>query len=298
MKVLYATDGLEPAIRAAQFLEKLADRSRIDLTVMSVTHSGIPAPEHAPFMLDAVELRRKDTMKLVDAATEKLVVAGFRARGHTAEGHPGQEIVRAVEDEWYDLVILGAGGRSWLGNRLLGSVSSYVLHSSPRSVLIVHDSLPGDGNASVLLGTDGSQGARITTQTLAEFADTERTKIEVVSVAEAPSPMFFAVPGAAYVPPDAYKQEQEIHKQIRERADRCASRAASELRDSGFEVEARVTDGNPTEQLLKEADRGKFDLVAVGSRGLGPFRRALLGSVSDHLVRHSSAALVGRRLTS
>jgi len=37
-----------------------------------------------------------------------------------------------------------------------------------------------------------------------------------------------------------------------------------------------------------------FDLVAVGSRGLGPIARAILGSVSDQVVRHSPAALIGR----
>ena len=298
MKVLYATDGFGPAIRAGQLLEKIGDRDRIDVTVFSVSHAGIPAPEHLLLQLDPLPSRRKDTLEIVDAAVEKLLSAGFKAKGHTGEGHPGQEIVRAVEDDWYDLVVMGAGGTSWVGSQLLGSVSTYVLHSSPWSVLIVHEILSGGEKARVLLGTDGSRGADFTIKTLGRLADPARTEMTVVSVVPTYSPMLFPVAGAAYVPPEVYQQNEAVEKQMRNRAQRQANHAATKLRDSGFEVEAHVESGNPAEQLLKEAESGRFDLVAVGSRGMGPFRRALLGSVSDHLVRHCRAALVGRRLAS
>ena len=105
------------------------------------------------------------------------------------------------------------------------------------------------------------------------------------------------VPGPTSISAEALEHNEELERQMRERGQRHADRAATLLRDAGFEAEAHIASGSPTEQLLKEADSGEFDLVAVGSRGLGPFRRALLGSVSDQVVRHSRAALVGRRLT-
>jgi nucleotide-binding universal stress UspA family protein len=299
VKVLYATDGFKPALQASQLLQRICAKDRIEITVMSVTHTGIPAPEHMPLMLDPLPSRREDTLAIVDAAVEKLLAAGFKARGHTAEGHPGQEIVRAVEEDRYDLIVMGGGRRSWLGSRLLGSVSTYVLHSSPWSVLIVHETLSEGGEGRVLVGADGSRGSDFTIGTLVRFADPTRTKITVVSVVSPHSPLLFPDPGGAvYIPPEALEQNQEIEKQMRNRAQSHAERAATQLRDGGFEVEAHIATGSPTEQLLKGAESGDFDLIAVGSRGLGPFRRALLGSVSDHVVRHSRAALVGRRLAS
>jgi len=296
MKVLYATDGLEPAIDAGTLLERIGDRNRIDVTVMSVTHSGIPAPEHMPIMLDPIPSRREDTLEIVDGAVAKLLNAGFKAAGCTAEGHPGQEIVRLVEKDWYDLIVTGSGNSTWLGARLLGSVSTYLLHSSPWSVLIAHEALPGDGKGRVLVGADGSRGAEFTVETLARFADPERTEITVVSVVPLNSALLMPVPGPTYISAEVLEHNKELERQMREEAQRHADRAATLLRDAGFEVEAHIASGNPTEQLLKEADSGEFDLVVVGSRGLGPFRRALLGSVSDHVARQSRAALVGRRL--
>jgi len=46
--------------------------------------------------------------------------------------------------------------------------------------------------------------------------------------------------------------------------------------------------------LLEGAERREADLVVVGARGLGRFRAKMLGSVSDRLIRHAPATLVGR----
>lgn len=298
MKVLYVTDGFDAAIQAGQLLEQIADRERVEVTVMSVTHAGVPAIQHLPLVLDPLPFRRDDSLAIVEAAAEKLRSAGFkRVHERTAEGHPGREIVRAVEDDSYDLTIMGAGGGSWLGDRLMGSVSTYVVHSSPTSVLVVHEGPIATDRMNVLVGTDGSEDAAFACETLAGLADPDRIKISVLSVTPPQSPLLFpALPGSTALPPGAFEQNEEVEKAMRERASVHANEAAARLRQAGFEVEARSVTGRPTEQLLKEAESERSDLVAVGSRGLGPVRRVLLGSVSDHIVRHSRAALVGRSL--
>lgn len=50
-------------------------------------------------------------------------------------------------------------------------------------------------------------------------------------------------------------------------------------------VNQRAVEGKPVDALL-EASEGA-DLLVVGSRGHGKLLGALLGSVSDHVVRHS-----------
>jgi nucleotide-binding universal stress UspA family protein len=54
-------------------------------------------------------------------------------------------------------------------------------------------------------------------------------------------------------------------------------------------------EGEPAEALLSEAKGA--DLVVVGSRGRGGVASALLGSVSNHVIQHSTCPVVVVRST-
>jgi nucleotide-binding universal stress UspA family protein len=63
---------------------------------------------------------------------------------------------------------------------------------------------------------------------------------------------------------------------------------ARSLRDEGVEVgDAHLALGDPDKEIVKFAEDAHADLIVLGSRGLGRLRRALLGSVSDSVVRHA-----------
>ncbi|KAI8382926.1 hypothetical protein BD560DRAFT_420696 [Blakeslea trispora] len=60
----------------------------------------------------------------------------------------------------------------------------------------------------------------------------------------------------------------------------------------GFKVEPKVLSGDPAETLKDYAEVNKMDLVIVGTRGLGFFKRQLVGSVSDYLTHHLKCSLL------
>ena len=47
--------------------------------------------------------------------------------------------------------------------------------------------------------------------------------------------------------------------------------------------------GDIANEIITMAEEEKFDLIVMGSRGLGGFTRALLGGVSQKLVTHVDA---------
>jgi len=60
------------------------------------------------------------------------------------------------------------------------------------------------------------------------------------------------------------------------------------IRETGSEVtEAHSRIGRPDAEIVGLAGRLGAGLIVVGSRGLGPLRRTLIGSVSDSVVRHA-----------
>jgi nucleotide-binding universal stress UspA family protein len=282
MKVLYATDGLPAAFEALRLLERVADRERVQVAVISVTHAGVPAPEHFPLVLDPIEVRRAQTVEIVDSAVEGLLAAGFDVTGRTAEGDPAEEILVAIDQDWYDLTVVGAGSRSWLGRMLLGSVSTHVLHSSPSSVLIVHEAAAEERPLRLLVGADGSRGAELATRTVIDLVDSSRCEVDVISVLR-DAPRFETGP-----------QAEEVDEVVA-RARRDAEHLASMLRDGGITATAETRRGHPAERLLEEARTRGVDLVALGTRGLGRARH-LVGSVSDQVARLAPATLVTRRL--
>ena len=63
-----------------------------------------------------------------------------------------------------------------------------------------------------------------------------------------------------------------------------------EALDDSVEVEELILGGNPATQLAGAAS--ETDLLVVGSRGYGPLRRALVGGVSNRLMRASPAPVL------
>jgi nucleotide-binding universal stress UspA family protein len=58
------------------------------------------------------------------------------------------------------------------------------------------------------------------------------------------------------------------------------------------EVDVRLVEGTPAQAIMREAAREDAELIVVGSRGHGPLRSAVLGSVSRSLAEEASQPVV------
>ncbi len=58
------------------------------------------------------------------------------------------------------------------------------------------------------------------------------------------------------------------------------------------DVETRVIEGNPGIALCELAKEVSAEAIVIGPHGHGGVRRALLGSVSDYVVRHAECPVV------
>ena len=74
----------------------------------------------------------------------------------------------------------------------------------------------------------------------------------------------------------------------RERQEELAQAVAA--LDPDIDASEKLLEGDARELLARES--GELDLLVVGSRGYGPLRAVLLGSVSSALVRSAQSPLV------
>jgi nucleotide-binding universal stress UspA family protein len=57
-------------------------------------------------------------------------------------------------------------------------------------------------------------------------------------------------------------------------------------------AEAYILGGEPADAICRLASEVSARAIVVGSRGNGGLKRAVLGSVSDHLVRHAPCPVI------
>ncbi|EMS56469.1 Universal stress protein A-like protein [Triticum urartu] len=60
----------------------------------------------------------------------------------------------------------------------------------------------------------------------------------------------------------------------------------------GIKCEAWTKQGDPKEVICHEVKRVQPDLLVVGSRGLGPFQRVFVGTVSEFCVKHAECPVI------
>ncbi|KAG0451535.1 hypothetical protein HPP92_026177 [Vanilla planifolia] len=60
----------------------------------------------------------------------------------------------------------------------------------------------------------------------------------------------------------------------------------------GIPCEAWIKKGDPKEIICSEVKRVQPDLLVVGSRGLGPFQRVFVGTVSEFCAKHVECPVI------
>ena len=138
--------------------------------------------------------------------------------------------------------------------------------------------------ATILLATDGSEEAELAATTAADLAERTNSELHVVTVGHMP-PVFYESPGAWALDPDLRgrmggRAEEEARTKLDEQVQR--------VREAGGEVAgAHARLGRPDAEIVRLAEELGAGLIVLGSRGLGPLRSALMGSVSHSVVRHA-----------
>jgi nucleotide-binding universal stress UspA family protein len=142
----------------------------------------------------------------------------------------------------------------------------------------------------VLLATDGSKVADLAARSAAELADKTGSELHVVHVFGI-APWYPAYPGAAGFDGASLEDpmlEEDLQRTSEQLARELLDAEVEKLRSAGGTLaQAHLVEGGVPEAVVGLAEEIGAGLVVVGSRGRGGIRRALMGSVSDSVVRHA-----------
>ena len=176
-------------------------------------------------------------------------------------------IIRQVEQEDYDSIIIGRSGEK-AKQPHLGSTAEKVVHHAKVPVLVVAESRQV---SKILVPVDGSRAADKALKYAIDLGKSMGAKITLLHVQE---------PGLSRVKP-------EITRSL---GNAILSLAAGKIKD--VEFDKRLASGSPGTVITQTADEEKYDLIVMGDKGHGSVRKFLLGSVSSHVLHYANRAIL------
>ena len=184
---------------------------------------------------------------------------------------------------------------------LLGSVSEWVLHDAPCSVLVVRGgsrwaTATRSRGMHVLLAMDGSPDSWNAVVLLKTLNLPKSSRLTILHVVETPAALTTLAWVSGHM--DATKFAEDCRRTGQEAGAQLLEKTRGDLMRDELEVGTKLTEGHAADEILKAAQAVRADLVVVGSRGLTGLRRFLLGSVAHKVARHASCSVLVVRQSS
>lgn len=265
--VVVAVDGSASSMEALEWAVAEARRKRLGLRLVHVCEQSRFGRAATDYCAGTLEAAHDQARALMD--DDRITTA--LPTGNVIDCLVG-------ESASADSIVLGSRGLGGFTGLLLGSVSIGVAGYAACPVVIVRGST-GTEHGRVVVGDDGSPCAKTALAYAAEQARARGVPMHVTYAWQMPVTLSYP---AGYGVLRANCCEQELH---------LAAERLSVWRQENQDIEITGEQGvgHPAQALIKAGETA--DLVVVGSRGLGGFTSAVLGSVSRSVLQHATCSV-------
>ena len=283
--ILVGVDGSPPSKVAVDWAAREASMRNLPLTIIYVAPSamapgGVPMPAG---LAERVEKHGHAVLRGARSTAEEAAEGADPIRIDT-------EIVSAAvlptligRSKEADMIVVGCRGLGAIGRRLLGSVSSGLVHHAHCPVAIIHDEdpmMPYPAKAPVVVGIDGSPASE--QATAIAFEEASRRGVDLVAVHAWSDFATFEIPPAG---------REDLEKNAEEALGKWL--AGWQKRYPDVRVRRVVVLDRPAHQLLEQSESAQ--LTVVGSHGRGGFAGMLLGSVSSTVAQSARMPVIVAR---
>lgn len=267
-RILVPLDGSPLAERVLSYVRVLAKGfgAHVELLqVFSPAPEGLADPGHDHYVDQIDANRRSRALDYLHRVTPSIGCVGVEVSCTVESGDPDAWIVSAAEKEPDTLIAMSTHGRSGTARLILGSITDKVLHSTNAPVLMLR---PEDEDTSltegdlkhVIVPLDGSPLAEQVLPHVVSLAKTMGLTVTLLRVA-------------------THRQDGPLVNYLAEIREKLGRAGLSS-------VESRTIGDHPAETIVTVARETPYSMVAMTTHGRSGIRRAVLGSVTDHVVRH------------
>jgi nucleotide-binding universal stress UspA family protein len=273
-RALIPLDGSTQFATILPYVARFAGGLNMPLVLASVLAPGPTA---------TLEQRRQEADGHLQEIVARLTGTGVEATAVVAVGRPVQEMVRLVEQEGCNLILLlprGEGAQAW---GALGSITEKVLQASPVPILTIPspaaapDRSEGAPITTVIVPLDGSSLAEMALPYAEELAQQLAADVILTRAVSANIAYIGAMMDTPFISPRAMETTDE------EAAD-YLKRVADKLRAEGFAVQAQLLRTQPAPGIVALAQQTPHSLIALTTHGRSALARWFMGSVAEEVV--------------
>jgi nucleotide-binding universal stress UspA family protein len=285
--IIVGVDGSPASKVAAVWAARDAAMRHVPLTLVHVLPEPMIGMWPGPMLLDdytswqeAQGQRILDEIRhVVDRAILDHQLVGVDQRSYVGAAIP--TLVDLSKDA--DMIVVGCRGRSAVKRRLLGSVSTGLLHHAHCPVAVIHDEDPlmdHPAQAPVLVGIDGSPASE--SATAIAFDEASRRGVGLIAM-------------HSWADDDLYNWAGiDWDRQLEIGREALSERLAGWSEHyPDVTVDQRLVHGDAAEQLITASEGAQ--LTVVGSHGRGGFTGMLVGSVSSAVVHGARMPVIVAR---
>ncbi|WP_049563410.1 universal stress protein [Nonomuraea sp. SBT364] len=262
--VVVGVDGSASSEEALEWAAADARRRGLGLRLVHVCEQSLLGPEVTDYCAETLEAARER----VGRSAGDLQVTTELPTGSVIDAFVGESVTA-------DCVVLGSRGLGGFKGLLIGSVSVGVAGHAACPVVIVRGS-SGAQHGRVVVGDDGSRCAEVALAYAAEQARARGVPLQVTYAWQMAVTPSLPVAYCAML-------EKSSEQELRMAAERLA---AWREKYPDVEIVGEQVVGHPAEALIKAGQTA--DLAVVGTRGLGGFASAILGSVSRTVLHQAT----------
>ena len=283
--IIVGVDGSAPSKVAVDWAAREASMRELPLTVIYINPSPVVAADiRMPVSLtERVEKHGQAVLREARSTAEDAAEGSNPIRIDTEMVSAAVLPTLIDRSKDADMIVVGCRGLGAIGRRLLGSVSSGLLHHAHCPVAVIHDEdpmMPHPSEAPVVVGIDGSPAAE--QATAIAFDEASRRGVDLVAVHAWSDFPAFELP-----PTGSEDLEKEAEETLGERL------AGWQERYPDVSVRRVVSLDKPAHQLLEQSESAQ--LTVLGSHGRGGFAGMLLGSVSSAVAQSARMPVIVAR---
>jgi nucleotide-binding universal stress UspA family protein len=302
MKTLIATDGSGYATTALTTASQLLTHANNKFEATCVIpdfsaprlHVDSPGRKKSFRSQYQEEMKRK-TEQVLNDAKRTLKAAGIAAHVFTETGSPADVLVKLAED--YDAVVIGTQSGGERPSPGLGPVASRVVeHVS--GIVLAGRRLLNEKNFRILLGVDGSASSENAAEALATSFQVRDAEITLMHVVEKPwlrlglEQEWYATIERSYGEASEQPEGERLFgKELWSEAEQIVEGMRERLSRRFLSIETRIMEGNPANELLRQAEIGEYDLAVVGATGASDLKHTMLGSVSFKVASYAPCSV-------